>query len=150
MPKEKKAPKEKRRRGGRGAAVLILVGLIIIALLVIVFFDPFGWGIGLGNGSGNIFGGSGNNSAATDDAGSPADDEPETNIVVIRIDTNDIYLDDELCADADELKEKITVIGTEKEYELIHDTAIKSTFDEVKKVLSDLEDALGITVNYNE
>lgn len=148
MPKEKKAPKEKKKKR-RGAAVFVIILIIIIALLVIVFFDPFGWGFGFGNG-GNIFGGLGNSSSATDEGGGSPDDEEIFSVVLIRIENNDIYFGDEPCADAEELKEKITQTGTEKEYELIHDTAIKATFDEVKAVLTGLEDALGITVNYNE
>lgn len=121
--------------------LLLLLLLAVIAALLIIF-KPFGSG-GFGFGPG---GDSGSNSQG----GSASSVESQANIAVIRIDGNDIFLDGEKCSSVDDLESKITAIGKNKDYTLDHETAIKSTYDEVKQMLSGLEDALDIKVNYNE
>lgn len=69
---------------------------------------------------------------------------------MVRINGNDIFLDGEQCENASALKNLITALGTKKDYEFDHSAAIKSTYDEVKQVLTELENALDIKVNYNE
>ena len=64
-----------------------------------------------------------------------------------RIEENDIYFDNDLMENVDDLKQKITDIGTNHEYTFVYDNAIKSTYDEVNGVLVELENALGITIN---
>lgn len=150
MPKDKapKPPKEERpRRRRRGFPVLLLLILLILAIVaILLIFKPFG-GDGFGLGGGN----QGSASTSSDTSGSaPASDSSETNIAVIRIDGNDIYLDGEKCENAAALKDKITALGTKKDYEIDHSAAIKATYDEVKQVLTELENALDINVNYNE
>ena len=44
-------------------------------------------------------------------------------------------------------KLNIIDIGTEREYTFVYDNAIKSTYDKVNEVLSELENTLGITIN---
>ena len=138
--------KEKRRRRG-GAAFLIILLLIIIALLILLFFNPFGWG------GGGAFGlGSGNSSGNSSGDSSVVSDSSETSVsdtVMITIDNEEILFDGEPCSET-ELREKIISLGTSKNYELDHSRAIKSVYDSVKAVLVELEDALTITVNYNE
>ncbi|MBD5130305.1 MAG: hypothetical protein HDT43_10375 [Ruminococcaceae bacterium] len=149
MPKEKdphhgEKPK-RRRRGAPAALILLLLLVIIIALLII--FKPFGGnGFGLGGNDGSS--GDGQSSSVSDSV--PESDSSQPSVAVIKIDGNDIFLDGEQCENAAALKEKITVIANTKDYELDHSAAIKSTYDEVKQVLSELENALNITVNYNE
>lgn len=150
MPKDKapKPPKEERpRRRRRGFPVLLLLILLILAIVaILLIFKPFG-GDGFGLGGGN----QGSASTSSDTSGSaPALDSSETNIAVIRIDGNDIFLDGEKCENAAALKDKITELGTKKDYEIDHSAAIKATYDEVKQVLTELENALDIKVNYNE
>ena len=142
-PHDKKPPKEKRRRR-RGLPVLLLL-LLILALIIalLIIFKPFGSG-GFGFGPGGESGSNSQNSSAV------SSEESQTNIAVIRIDGNDIFLDGEKCASVDDLKNKVTEIAKDKDYELDHSTAIKSTYDEVKQMLTGLEDALNIKVNYNE
>lgn len=141
-PHDKKPPKEKKPRRRRGFPVFLLLLLIlaVIAALLIIF-KPFGSG---GFGPGGDSGSDSQNGSAVSSV------ESKANVAVIRIDGNDIFLDDELCASVDDLKNKITAISKEKDYELDHRTAIKSTYDEVKQMLSGLEDALDIKVSYNE
>lgn len=144
-PKPSKEERPKRRR--RGFPVILLFILLLLALIaVLLIFKPFG-GDGFGLGGGN----SGSGSGSQDISGSaPVSDSSETNIAVIRIDGNDIYLDGEKCENAAALKDKITALSTKKDYEIDHSAAIKATYDEVKQVLTELENALDINVNYNE
>jgi len=142
-PKNKppKEPKPRRRRRGLpiGLLFILLLAAIIAALII---FKPFG---------GDGFGFGGGDSGGSEVSGSvPVSDSSESNIAVIRIDGNDIFLDGEKCENAAALKDKITEIGTKKDYEIDHSAAIKATYDEVKQTLSELENALDIKVNYNE
>lgn len=145
-PREEKP--RRRRRGAPAALTLFLLLAIIIAALIIL--KPFGGnGFGLGGDGNNV--NSGDNQSSGSVSGSvPESDSSQSNVAVIRIDGNDIFLDGEQCENADALKDKITALGTKKDYELDHSAAIKSTYDEVKQVLSELENALDIKVNYNE
>lgn len=149
MPKnrELKPPKEEKpKRRRKGLPIGLLLFLLLAALIaVLIIFKPFG-GDGFGLGGGNSGG-----SSSTDVSGNaPVSDNSESNIAVIRVDGNDIYLDGEKCENSAALKEKITAIGTNKEYSVDHSSAIKSTYDEVKQVLAELENALDIKVSYNE
>lgn len=142
-PHEKKPPKEKRPRRRRRFPVFLLLLLLLAAIIAyIIIVKPFGSG-GFGFGPGGSSG-----SGSGSDPGSAV--ESVANTAVIRIDGNDIFLDDSPCKDVSELEEKITAIGTDKDYILDHEKAIKSTYDEVKQMLSGLEEALSIKVNYNE
>ena len=149
MPKDKepKTKEDRPKRRRRGFPVLLLLILLILAIIaVLLIFKPFG-GDGFGLGGGN----QGSTPTGSDTSGSaPVSDSSETNIAVIRIDGNDIFLDGEQCENAAALKDKITALGKKKDYEIDHSTAIKSTYDEVKQVLTELENALSIKVNYNE
>lgn len=128
-------------KSGKVKVILLLVLLLAIIIGVLFFTGILGGGgFGLGGG-----GGSGSPEGSSDSSAS----EETSNIISIRIEESSIYFGDELCADKDELKKKITDTGNTKEYELIHDNAIKSVYDEVIEVLAELETALEIKVNYN-
>lgn len=152
-PHDKHHKREKRRRRGPSAGLVILLLLILLAAAFVILwqngFFSFGTGSGDGNGSGNAV-----VSNAADVSGEPSTDgdssEPESTVIEIKIDNEKIYFDGTEVADAAELKSKITEIGNKKTYNFVHETAIKSTYDEVKAVLSDLERALSIKVNYND
>ncbi|MBD5383849.1 MAG: hypothetical protein HDR72_02470 [Ruminococcaceae bacterium] len=145
-PREEK-PKRRRRRFPVILFLLLLLAVIIALLIVLKPFGGNGFGVG-GNGN-NVNSGDGQSSGSVSDS-IPESDSSQSNIAVIRIDGNDIFLDGEQCENAAALKDKITTLGTKKDYELDHSAAIKSTYDEVKQVLSELENALDIKVNYNE
>lgn len=149
MPKntELKPPREEKpRRRRRGLPIgLLFVLLLAVLIAILVIFKPFG-GDGFGIGGGN----SGGSSSSDVSGSAPVSDSSESNIAVIRVDGNDIFLDGEKCENAAALKEKITAIGTNKDYSVDHSSAIKSTYDEVKQVLDELENALDIKVSYNE
>lgn len=123
-----------------------IIALILAVVIVI------GGGIGscafLGRGNGNGSGaGSGNSAPASESTPDKLDSSEETQTSEIRIEGDKIYFDDKLCADENELKQKITDIGTKREYLFVYDNAIKGTYDKVNDVLSDLTNALDITIN---
>lgn len=160
MPKEKPMPpapheppphdppREKpRRRRRRFPILLFLILLLLIVIVLLIYFKPFGGnGFGL---SGN--GGESGSQSSTGESvpGAESSSSSESTVAVIRIDGNDIYFDGEKCENVSALKEKITAVGTEKSYELDHSAAIKSTYDEVNQMLTELESALDIKINYN-
>jgi len=124
--------------------LVALAVLIVAAFLIFNFLLPnlhFGSGNGDGNGNGQEI--------LSDDVSSPTPNSSEENSISeieIRIEENDIYFDDELCIDKDDLKQKIIDAGTESKYTFISDNALKATYDDVQAILSNLETALGITV----
>lgn len=129
-----------RKRRGKGILLLLLLALIVFPMLY--FTGIFGGG-GFGFGSGIV------NESDNDNMNSTTEAEVVSNIIAIRIEETKIYFGDELCDSTDVLKQKITETSSSKEYELIHDKAIKSVYDEVIEVLSELETALDLTVDYN-
>ena len=150
-PPEKPNKHEKhRRRGVPGGLILLIILALLVAAAVILWqngFFGFGKGSGDGDGEGSgsaIVSNVNDNSAAGDSS------EAESTVVEIKVDNEKIFLDGAEVANAAELKDKITEIGDKKTYNFVHDTAIKATYDEVKAVLSDLERALNIKVNYND
>ncbi|MDE6733608.1 MAG: hypothetical protein K2J77_12145 [Oscillospiraceae bacterium] len=146
-PEKHHKHERRRRRGGRGVIVFLILLVLLIAAGYILWqngFFSFGKGNGDGEGSGSAVV---SNSAATSEEISA---EPESTIIEIKIDNNKIYFDGAEVASAEELKNKITEIGDKKTYNLVHETAIKATYDEVKEVLVELERALSIKVNYND
>lgn len=122
-----------------------IIAVILAAILAI------GGGIGgcsflnRGNGTGD---GTDTNSPPSVSESEPVDSNlvEEDNISEIRIEIDKIYFDDQLCTDENELKQRITDIGTEREYIFIHENAIKGTYDKVNEVLSELKNALNITI----
>lgn len=123
----------------------IVLGFIVIVAIFggIALFDPFDW---------NLFGGLSGNSGGTngvpDNSAVVQSTAPtkEPGIVEVKIEGNDIFFDGTPCTDANELKQKIIEIGQAKTYLFLHADAIKETYDKVKTVLSELEEALGIVV----
>lgn len=148
-PPEKHHKHEHRRKRGRGAVVFLIVLIVLIAAGYILWQNGF-FQFGKGNGDGE---GSGNAVVSNVTEGSQPGGESskqEVMVVEVKVDNDKIYLDGELLASAEELKSRITEIGSKKTYDFVHETAIKATYDEVKAVLSDLERALSIKVDYND
>lgn len=146
--KEEKPRKEKKRRRRPGLVLFLILLIVILAALIWFFRDGFGLG---GSGSGS---GTNNNSEGASNTVSSvnSDSSPDRNLEIteIRIVENDIYIGSEKCADENDLKEKLTALGRDKKYKVIHDTAIKETYDKVKTVLLELKDSLGLEINFNE
>lgn len=144
-----KPKKEKHRRKRHGGLILVLILIIVILILFLLLFNPFGWGGGSGF-LGNKGNESGDNTGSTTSSVISDTSSEISDTVIIKISENTITIDGEECADENALKEKVMTIGTSKKYELDHSTAIKETYDKVKAVMTELQDALNIEVNYNE
>ncbi|MDE7229763.1 MAG: hypothetical protein K2N56_04715 [Oscillospiraceae bacterium] len=142
---KKKKKKEKRGRRHGGLVLFLLLALIILIALVWFFRNGFGLGPGTGDQTGT---------SNPSDASTPVSSDNSTgynsDITQIRIEKNDIYIGSELCADENVLKERVIAAGSGKKYELVHDSAIKETYDKVKQVMLELKDALDLDVNFNE
>lgn len=124
-----------------GKLIALLLAAIALVLAIKFIFLNFPFGTGAGGG------GTDDGSAVSVDIPLDPDSSDETNISEIRIEENDIYFDNELCADENELKQKITDIGASREYTFVYDNALKSTYDKVNSVLSELETTLDITID---
>lgn len=137
------------KKDGKISTVILFILIAIIIAAVLIFTGVIKINFGEG-GFGGLFpsNSSSEGSDNTSDAVNTAEAE-QSNTVIIKINGSDIYIDDVICADETELKEKIMEIGTKKEYELVHDTAIKATYDNVVSMLYELEEALEIKINYN-
>ncbi len=115
--------------------------IAVMALIVVLLFVPKSCGSGNGDGEGT------GTRTSISESETPESGSAETRQAIdIKIEQDKIYLDGELCKDANELKDLITNIGTEKEYNFIFDEALKGTYDEVDAALSELEDALDIVI----
>lgn len=125
--------------------VIAGVGILAIVLLAgAAFFFDFKL---LGNGGGGSGEGTSPGISTSKHIEPESDPAENAQIAEIKIEEDKIYFDGELCADENDLKDKITAMGTQKEYCFIHDKAIKATYDQVNAVLLDLKDALDITVH---
>ena len=122
--------------GSALAVIAVIIGVVIFVLSNLRF------GAGTGDGSGVVSG-----SSISTNKPSKSDLSKENKNSEIRIEEKDIYFDGELVDNVDNLKQKIIDIGTEREYTFVYDNAIKSTYDKVNEVLSELENTLGITIN---
>lgn len=136
--------KKKKKHGHAGIIILLVLIIIILAALLWFFRDGLGFGKGNGDDSGNS--GSGNSQSSSSDTSS----DFVSDITEIRIEQNDIYFGDKKCDSTDALKDKITAAGSGKKYRLEHKTAIEETYNEVKKVLVELRDALDLEIDLNE
>ncbi len=69
--------------------------------------------------------------------------------IIVRIEQDSIFVNDQECKDIDELEEMIIDSGCSG-IELNHEEAFKNTKDSVVEVLENIESTLGIEVNYND
>lgn len=131
---------------------------IILMLALLVGVGGFCVGVkGFGGGNGNqsIVPTSNQNAPKIDDTSivideKNADDEDKnSDIVIIRIEWDKLFVDDVKCEDIDELKAKLIDSGC-KQVELIHKNAMKSEKDIVVEALKSIESALDIEINYND
>lgn len=158
--KEKNARSSKRKKAGAAAGALALAGLLALALNSGSFGIGFGGGNGVGSGGASAPNTSSDAAAATPSsdavstpsapsspsAAAPDEAPTEMPVSVIRIEGNQIFFDDTLCADENELRELILPLGAERTYEFYYGDAIKGTYDRVHTVLTELAEALGLTI----
>lgn len=144
-PEDHKHKHEKRHRRGPRLGTIILLLLVLAVAAVVILWQNGLIHIGKEAGQGAGEGGTSVVSSAPESTASEV-----STVVEIKIDEEKIFLDGTEVASAEELKNKITEIGDKKSYVLVHETAIKATYDDVKAVLAELERALSIKVDYNE
>lgn len=126
-----------------------IIGIVLVLVLLIggiggTFLGRSFLGHGSGNGSGQVSEGS------VSDSIPPQTNAPEEKkISEILIEGDKIYFDGEPCVDEYDLRQKITDIGTDREYNFKYDSAIKGTYDKVEQILNDLEKTLNIKVNWS-
>lgn len=125
----------------------IIIIVVIVAILLAGGLTIRLGGFGTGNGSGD-----GNQvlSASTEEK---KDEESQIEEVVIKVEENKIYWGEEECADVGDLIDRISKISSQNKnmkYVFEQEYAIKSTYDEVKKTLINLEETLGISIDYKE
>ena len=123
--------------------LVMLVVVAVAALLVLLFGGQFGFGPGRGLGFGD---------AATSADASNEVQEAETSSnkeITIKVVEDKIYYGDEELSGIDELRTRIVdddaagaIFILESEY------GIKSTMDEVRTLLTELEQSIGIEVTY--
>lgn len=142
--KHKHKHEKHHRRGPRPGTVILLLLVIAVAAVVVLWQNGL-IHIGKEAGQGAGEGGTSVVSSAPESTASEV-----STVVEIKIDKEKIFLDGKEVANAEELKNKITEIGNKKNYVLVHETAIKATYDDVKSVLTELERALSIKVDYND
>lgn len=125
---------------------IIIIAFVIILILVFgVTIGKVGFGTGNGSEKGNQV-----LDSFSEEKQAVAQQDQE---VVIRIDENKIYVGEEECTDIEDLKDRIVKInsqGNTTQYALEHEYAIKATYDEVVQVLFNLEETLGISIDYRE
>ena len=121
-----------------------IVAVILVAVAVSLFtsFGGLKW-----FGKGGDGEGTGTGIPANESSVSESNSTEIASVLEIKVEEDKIYFDGERCTDENDLKDRITEIGTEKEYIFVYDNAIKATYDKVQTVLSELEDVLGIEVH---
>ena len=118
--------------------VVIVIVLIVGGALAIGFV---GFGARSGGRDGNVL------------MGEKEDVETQTEEVIIKVEENKIYFRGEECVDVEDLIDRISKFSSQNKnmkYVFEYDYAIKSTYDEVKQALINLEDTLGISIDYKE
>lgn len=125
---------------------IIIIVVIVLALACVGLTIGLG-GFGTGDGSGD------GNQLLSAIAEEKPREEPEDNAVIIKVEENKIYVGEEECADIEDMTDRISKISSQEkdtEYVFEHEYAIKATYDEVKKTLMNLEETLGISIDYRE
>lgn len=127
---------------------------IIIPVLIIVIILVLAGGLILGKGGFGTGDGSGDgNKVLNDITVEKKDEETQSEEVIIKVEENKIYFNDEECSNVEELTDRISKISSQKKdirFVFEHEYAIKSTYDEVKQTLINLEETWGISIDYKE
>lgn len=130
--------------------IVITIGLLVLGGVIIVGLR--GHGTGDGSGGGNQ--GTEVSSEEMKETEVQNETEVRDNNVIIRVEENQTYVGEEECVGVEELADKISKInsrqGKEARFVFEHEYAIKATYDEVKQTLIDLEETLGISIDYRE
>ena len=127
-------------------AVIVIVVIIIVVLGLGISIGKHGFGTGDGSGEGT-------QKLTADEKEDRKEEETQGEEVIIRVEEDQVYVDEEECTDLEDLSDRISKINSQEKsvkYIFEHEYAIKATYDEVKKTLLNLEETLGITIDYKE
>lgn len=120
--------------------------IIIIVIVLILLAGGLTIGLrGFGTGDGN--------QVSNANTAEKKDEESQSEEVIIKVDENKIFCGEEECADVADLTDRISKISSQKNdirFVFEHEYAIKSTYDEVKQTLINLEETWGISIDYKE
>ena len=133
-----------------GKVIDIVKWIFVIGLIAFILFNSGIFGSGNGFNFGNLISNSDTDENKNEET---YNEETQNEEVIIKVEENKIYFGEEECADTDDLKDRINKIHSQnKDMKFIfeHENAIKSTYDEVKKILISLEETLEISIDYNE
>lgn len=125
--------------------IAVIIAVLVFGCVGAVAIGLKGFGTGNGTGDGNQI--------LSAFAEEKQDEEPQGKEVIIKVEENRVYVGEEECTDIKDLTDKISKInsqGNDTEYIFEHEYAIKATYDEVRKTLMNLEETLGISINYGE
>ena len=131
-----------------GKIIGVIIGILVFFALVmgLISFGKHGFGTGDGSGEGT-------QELTVDVKEERQEEESQSKEVIIRVEEDQVYVDEEECADLEDLSDRISKINSQEKsvkYIFEHEYAIKATYDEVKKTLLNLEETLGITIDYKE
>lgn len=125
------------------ALIAIIVLVIVLAGGIFIGKSGFGTGNGSGEGSQQL-------SIVEEDNNEELSENEE---IVIAVEEEKIYVNGEECADIEDMTDKISTISSQNKdikYVFEYEYAIKATYDEVREALVNLEETLGISVDYKE
>ena len=126
----------------------VIIGILIFIALVmgVISFGKHGFGTGDGSREGT-------QELTVDVKEDRKEKELQNENVIIKVEEDHVYVGEEECADLEDLSDKISKINSQKKnvkYIFEHEYAIKATYDDVKQTLLNLEETLGISVDYTE
>lgn len=126
--------------------IIIFIGIIIAVSCFGISFGKHGFGTGNGSGEGN-------QKLAVAVKEDQKKETLQNKEIIIKVEENQVYVGEETCVDLEDLSDKISKINSQEKnikYIFEHEYAIKATYDDVKKTLLNLEETLGISVDYRE
>ena len=125
--------------------VIIIVAIVFVLGCIGLTIGLNGFGTGDGSGDGN--------QVLSAFAEEKKDEELQDKKVIIKVEENKIFVGEEECVDIEDLTDRVNKINSQEkdtEYIFEHEYAIKATYDEVKETLMNLEETLGISIDYGE
>lgn len=124
---------------------IIIIAVVVLILISCLTIGKAGFGTGDGSEKGNQV-----LDSITEEKQAIMQQDRK---VIIKIDEDKVYVEEEKCTDVEDLKDRIIKINSQEndtQYVLEHEYAIKATYDEVMQTLLNLEETLGISIDYKE
>lgn len=125
--------------------VIAFFAIVLVVIAVVFVFMKYGFGTGGRGGEGK---------GEVECLNSDIDDkeaEKKSSTIIVKVEDDKIYLNDELCNSVEELKDKIGKLEseeTETKYMYDDEFGIKAIADEVEDAMHRLQDTLGIYIEF--